>query len=207
MSDERDIGAIIDEMYAMISGPKGPRDWLRQKGVFHPEARQMRQRRQLRERLAGLVDRRWDMSPGEWVGPSTFGPVPDAVREAASDGPNVIDNAHAFMSVVWSFAPSVVLAPLREQEERLPVDEFVNMLGREFTVPRELVHGRMMEVATFVVSNEKRTVMIAVPTPTALTSPDGDTVAMVDDSELHCNCPCWVAGAFVVSWIEEFSGI
>lgn len=42
MSDESDIGAVIDEMYAMISGPKGPRDWSRQKGVFHPAARQMR---------------------------------------------------------------------------------------------------------------------------------------------------------------------
>lgn len=42
MSDESDIGAVIDEMYAMISGPKGPRDWSRQEGVFHLEARQMR---------------------------------------------------------------------------------------------------------------------------------------------------------------------
>jgi len=42
LSDESDIGAVIDEMYAMISGPKGPRDWSRQKAVFHPEARQMR---------------------------------------------------------------------------------------------------------------------------------------------------------------------
>jgi hypothetical protein len=36
------IGAVIDEMYAMISGPAGPRDWARQAAVFHPEARQMR---------------------------------------------------------------------------------------------------------------------------------------------------------------------
>ena len=42
MSDADKIGAVIDEMYAMISGPKGPRDWARQKGVFHPSARQMR---------------------------------------------------------------------------------------------------------------------------------------------------------------------
>lgn len=42
MSDEAGIGAVIDEMYAMISGPKGPRDWSRQTGVFHPSARQMR---------------------------------------------------------------------------------------------------------------------------------------------------------------------
>jgi hypothetical protein len=29
-------------MYAMISGPAGPRDWSRQLEVFHPNARQMR---------------------------------------------------------------------------------------------------------------------------------------------------------------------
>jgi hypothetical protein len=29
-------------MYAMISGPKGPRDWSRQATCFHPEARQIR---------------------------------------------------------------------------------------------------------------------------------------------------------------------
>ena len=45
MSDERDraeIGAAVDEMYAMISGPAGPRDWSRQANCFHPEARQIR---------------------------------------------------------------------------------------------------------------------------------------------------------------------
>jgi len=36
------IGAAIDEMYAMISGPKGPRDWSRQANCFHPDARQIR---------------------------------------------------------------------------------------------------------------------------------------------------------------------
>ena len=36
------IGAAVDEMYAMISGPKGPRDWSRQANCFHPEARQIR---------------------------------------------------------------------------------------------------------------------------------------------------------------------
>ena len=36
------LGAAIDEMYAMISGPKGPRDWSRQARCFHPEARQIR---------------------------------------------------------------------------------------------------------------------------------------------------------------------
>ena len=44
-SEEEDhaaIGAVIDEMYAMISGPRGPRDWSRQANSFHPEARQVR---------------------------------------------------------------------------------------------------------------------------------------------------------------------
>lgn len=43
MSDDlAAIGAAVDEMYAMISGPKGPRDWARQANCFHPEARQIR---------------------------------------------------------------------------------------------------------------------------------------------------------------------
>ena len=42
MDDVAAIGAIVDEMYAMISGPKGPRDWSRQANCFHPEARQIR---------------------------------------------------------------------------------------------------------------------------------------------------------------------
>ena len=40
--DEAMIGAVIDEMYAMISGPAGPRDWSRQAKCFLPEARQVR---------------------------------------------------------------------------------------------------------------------------------------------------------------------
>ena len=40
--DRAEIGAAIDEMYAMISGPAGPRDWSRQANCFHPEARQIR---------------------------------------------------------------------------------------------------------------------------------------------------------------------
>ncbi len=36
------IGAVIDEMYAMISGARGPRDWSRQANCFHPAARQIR---------------------------------------------------------------------------------------------------------------------------------------------------------------------
>jgi hypothetical protein len=42
MTDEDAIGAVIDEMYAMISGPAGPRDWSRQENCFVPEARQVR---------------------------------------------------------------------------------------------------------------------------------------------------------------------
>jgi hypothetical protein len=42
MSDEQAIGEVIDEMYAMISGPRGPRQWSRQAGCFLPEALQVR---------------------------------------------------------------------------------------------------------------------------------------------------------------------
>jgi hypothetical protein len=41
-TDETAIGAAVDEMYAMISGPAGPRDWSRQANCFLPEARQVR---------------------------------------------------------------------------------------------------------------------------------------------------------------------
>ena len=42
MTDEAAIGAVLDEMYDMISGPAGPRDWSRQANCFLPEARQVR---------------------------------------------------------------------------------------------------------------------------------------------------------------------
>jgi hypothetical protein len=42
MTDEDEIGTAIDEMYAMISGPAGPRDWSRQANCFLPEAKQVR---------------------------------------------------------------------------------------------------------------------------------------------------------------------
>ena len=42
MTDEEQIGAVIEEMYAMISGPAGPRDWSRQAKCFLAEARQVR---------------------------------------------------------------------------------------------------------------------------------------------------------------------
>ena len=41
-NDRAEIGAAVDEMYAMISGSHGPRDWSRQSNCFHPEARQIR---------------------------------------------------------------------------------------------------------------------------------------------------------------------
>lgn len=41
-SEEAAIGAVVDAMYAMISGPKGPRAWSRQPEVFTADARQMR---------------------------------------------------------------------------------------------------------------------------------------------------------------------
>lgn len=42
MTDEQAIGAAIDEMYDMISGPAGPRDWSRQANCFLPDAVQVR---------------------------------------------------------------------------------------------------------------------------------------------------------------------
>lgn len=42
MTDKDAIGAVVDEMYAMISGPAGPRDWSRQAAAFHPASRQIR---------------------------------------------------------------------------------------------------------------------------------------------------------------------
>ena len=42
MTDQEAIGAVIDEMYDMISGPAGPRDWSRQAYCFLPGARQVR---------------------------------------------------------------------------------------------------------------------------------------------------------------------
>ena len=42
MTDEEAIGGAVNEMYAMISGLAGPRDWSRQNNCFLPEARQVR---------------------------------------------------------------------------------------------------------------------------------------------------------------------
>lgn len=40
--DRGDVGAVVDAMYAMISGPAGPRDWTVQREIFHPASRQIR---------------------------------------------------------------------------------------------------------------------------------------------------------------------
>ena len=40
--NEEQIGAVVDEMYAMISGPAGPRDWSRQANCFLADAQQVR---------------------------------------------------------------------------------------------------------------------------------------------------------------------
>lgn len=40
--DRTNIDAVITEMYAMISGKAGPRDWARQRAIFHPDARMTR---------------------------------------------------------------------------------------------------------------------------------------------------------------------
>lgn len=42
MVDRRDIGAVVDAMYACISGPAGPRDWATQREIFHKDSRQAR---------------------------------------------------------------------------------------------------------------------------------------------------------------------
>jgi len=42
VNEDGAIGAVIDALYAMVSGPAGPRDWSRQLEVFHPDARQIR---------------------------------------------------------------------------------------------------------------------------------------------------------------------
>jgi hypothetical protein len=36
------LDALIDEFYAIISGPAGPRDWSRERAILHPQARLMR---------------------------------------------------------------------------------------------------------------------------------------------------------------------
>jgi hypothetical protein len=67
MSDEVEIGAAVDEMYAMVSGPAGPRDWSRQDKCFHAEARQCRtwidERGRAAMKMMGLDDYSRDTQP------------------------------------------------------------------------------------------------------------------------------------------------
>tara|TARA_R110002096_G_scaffold96916_4_gene216021 strand:+ start:96 stop:542 length:447 start_codon:yes stop_codon:yes gene_type:complete len=42
LTDEDRIRDVITRMYAMVSGPAGPRDWSAQMEIFHPQARQIR---------------------------------------------------------------------------------------------------------------------------------------------------------------------
>jgi hypothetical protein len=65
--DPTDIGAVVDAMYAMISGPRGPRDWAVQAEIFHPQARQMRtwvgEDRRSYIKIMGPDDYRADVEP------------------------------------------------------------------------------------------------------------------------------------------------
>ncbi|MFD0020056.1 hypothetical protein [Streptomyces sp. NPDC058382] len=44
-ADEDLVRHLVDEMYATVSGPAGPRDWSRDREVLHPECRLMRMAR------------------------------------------------------------------------------------------------------------------------------------------------------------------
>jgi hypothetical protein len=65
--DRAEIGAAVDAMYAMISGPKGPRDWSLQATCFHPDARQIRtwvdEAGRPACRIMGLADYAGDTTP------------------------------------------------------------------------------------------------------------------------------------------------
>jgi len=67
MTEDEAIGAVLDEMYDMISGPAGPRDWSRQANCFLPEARQVRtwvdEDGQPRMLAMGLADYRENTTP------------------------------------------------------------------------------------------------------------------------------------------------
>jgi hypothetical protein len=65
--DEAAIGEVLARMYAMISGPAGPRDWAARAEVFHPDARQIRTGVDREGRpwmkIMGLDDYRADTEP------------------------------------------------------------------------------------------------------------------------------------------------
>lgn len=62
MTDVSEIGAVIDELYAIISGPAGPIDRELEMRLYHPAARLMRSR-------VGPDGRPWlkVMSPEQWM--------------------------------------------------------------------------------------------------------------------------------------------
>lgn len=41
-ADVQSVDAILTAMYDVISGPAGPRDWDRERNLFHPDARMLR---------------------------------------------------------------------------------------------------------------------------------------------------------------------
>lgn len=41
-ADVQSVDAVLTAMYDVISGPAGPRDWDRERNLFHPDARLMR---------------------------------------------------------------------------------------------------------------------------------------------------------------------
>lgn len=65
--DPTSIGAVVDAMYAMISGPAGPRDWAMQAEVFHADARQIRTwvdaDRRPKMKIMGQADYQADVEP------------------------------------------------------------------------------------------------------------------------------------------------
>lgn len=40
--DVESVGAIINALYEVLSGPAGPKDWARERFIMHPTARMMR---------------------------------------------------------------------------------------------------------------------------------------------------------------------
>ena len=42
MVHDPQLDSLIEEFYAIISGPAGPRDWSRERAILHPQARLMR---------------------------------------------------------------------------------------------------------------------------------------------------------------------
>lgn len=67
MTDEQTIRAVVGEMYDMVSGPAGPRDWSRQANCFLPEARQVRtfidERGQSAMKAMGLAEYAANVTP------------------------------------------------------------------------------------------------------------------------------------------------